>query len=129
MNSISISGNVTRDAETRFLPNGDPVANFSIADNQGKDKSAIFWNCAVFGKRAESLAQYLTKGQSVTVVGNVTEREWTDKEGVTRKQFDVRVHDLALQGGRREAAPSAQQGQRKQSHSTPDNFVPDDIPF
>ena len=101
MNTISIAGNISRDAEIRNMPTGDAVANFSVADNQGKDKQAIFWNCALYGKRASSLLPYLTKGQAVTVTGNVTEREWTDKEGNKRKQFDVKVVDLALQGGAR----------------------------
>lgn len=100
MNSITIAGNLTKDAEIRFLANGDPVASFGVADNQGKDKPTIFWNCSLFGKRAESLAQYLTKGNPVTVSGNVTEREWTDKDGAKRKSMDVRVSDIALQGSK-----------------------------
>lgn len=125
MNSISISGNLGKDAEVKFLPNGDPVCNFSVADSQGRDKPSIWWNCSLFGKRAESLAPYLTKGQTVTVIGNITEREWTDKEGNKRKAQEVRVNDLALQGGKREASGT----QRHQQVSTPDNFVSDDIPF
>lgn len=105
MNNISIAGNLSKDAEVRFTPGGDAVANFGIADNQGKDKPAIFWNCALYGKRAESLAPYLTKGQAVTITGTVTEREWQDKEGQKRKSMDVRVNDVALQGGKREEAP------------------------
>lgn len=128
MNNLTITGNLGKDAEVKFLPNGDPVANFSIADNQGKDKQAIFWNCAIFGKRAESLAPYLTKGQSVTVCGNVTEREWTDKDGNKRKQFDVRVNDLALQGGKREQQ-EPQRAQRQQPNSRNDESFSDDIPF
>lgn len=104
MNNLTVAGNITRDAEVRFLPNGDPVASFAIADNQGKDKSAIFWNASIFGKRAESLAPYLVKGQAVTVSGTVTEREWKDKDGQPRKSMDIRVADVALQGGKREAA-------------------------
>lgn len=107
MNNITIAGQLGRDAEVRYLPNGDAVANFSVADSQGKDKPTIWWNCSVFGKRAESLAPYLAKGQSVTVSGNVTEREYTDKEGNKRKQMDVRVADVALQGGKREEQPRA----------------------
>jgi len=102
MNSVTVAGNIAKDAEIRQLNNGDSVANFSIADNQGKDKSAIFWNCQLFGKRADSLAQYLVKGQSVTVSGNISEREWTDKEGNKRKSMDLRVNEVALQGGRKE---------------------------
>ena len=102
MNSITIAGQLGKDAEQRFLPNGDAVTSFSVADSQGRDKPTIWWNCALFGKRAEALSQYLVKGQAVTVVGSVTEREWNDKEGNKRKSMDVRVNDLALQGGKRE---------------------------
>jgi single-strand DNA-binding protein len=108
MNNLTVAGQLGRDAEVRFLPNGDPVANFSIADSQGKDKDAIWWNCQLFGKRAESLAQYLTKGQSLTITGNVSQRKYTDKNGVEKISTDVRVNDIALQGGRKEsAAPQA----------------------
>ena len=102
MNSICIAGNVARDAEVRYLPNGDAVAGFSVADNMGKDKGAIFWSCSLFGKRAESLSEFLRKGQAVTITGTVSEREWTDKDGQKRKSMDVRVQDVALQGGKRE---------------------------
>lgn len=109
MNNITIAGNIARDAEIRQTNSGDSVANFSIADNQGKDKNAIFWNCQLFGKRATSLEQYLVKGQSVTVSGSVSEREWTDKEGNKRKSMDIRVNEVALQGGRREEAKPRRQ--------------------
>ena len=105
MNSICVAGNLTKDAELKHLNNGDAVLNFSIADSQGKDKTAIFWNCQLFGKRAESLVQYLTKGQAVAVSGSVSEREWTDKDGNTKKSMNVRVNEVALQGKREEAKP------------------------
>jgi single-strand DNA-binding protein len=107
MNIISIAGQLGKDAEVRHLANGDPVASFSVADSQGKDKPTIWWRCSLFGKRAESLAPYLTKGQAVTVSGNVTEREYTDKDGQSRKSMEVRVNDVALQGGKRDEAPRA----------------------
>jgi len=138
MNSITIAGNLTKDAETRYLPNGDAVTAFGIADNQGKDKPAIFWNASLFGKRGEALAQYLTKGSPVTVAGSITEREWTDKEGNKRKSMDVRVNEIALQGGKREAAHEAPQ-QRQAARPAPRpapaggdsgfSDMDDDIPF
>lgn len=107
MNNITIAGQLGRDAEVRFLPDGTPVCAFSVADSMGKDKGTIWWACQLYGKRAESLAQYLTKGQSVTVSGTLAEREWTDKAtGEKRKSMDLRVSDVALQGGKREAAPA-----------------------
>lgn len=106
MNVITITGTLGRDMEQRAMPNGDPVGNFSVADSQGRDKPTIWWNCQLFGKRVAALAPYLLKGQQVTVAGTVTEREWVDKEGGKRKQMEIRVSDLALQGGKRE--PSAE---------------------
>jgi single-strand DNA-binding protein len=105
INTITIAGGLGRDAELKYLNNGDPICNFSVADSQGRDKGTIWWNCTLFGKRGEALAQYLTKGQSVTVVGTITEREWQDKEGAKRKSMDVRVSEIALQGGRKDAEP------------------------
>ena len=132
MNNLTIAGNISQEAEMKYLPNGDAVATFSVADNMGKDKGAIFWRCSLFGKRAESLSQYLIKGIAVTVSGSVTEREWTDKEGGKRKSMDVRVQDIALQGGKRDAAPSPQQAPQRQAQKpAPSGFddPSDDIPF
>jgi single-strand DNA-binding protein len=108
MNSITVAGQLGRDAEIKYMANGDPVCSFSVADSQGRDKPTIWWRCTLWGKRAESLAPYLVKGQSVTVTGTLTEREYTDNEGAQKKAQEVRVNDVALQGGRREesAAPA-----------------------
>ena len=134
MNSITITGNLTRDAELRSLSDGTAVLAFAVADNQGKDKTAIFWNASLFGKRADSLQQYLTKGQQVTVVGTVSEREFTDKEGNKRKSMDVRVNDIALQGGKRDEGdrqPSraARQPQRSAPAGGGFDDMDSDVPF
>lgn len=128
MNSITVAGQLGKDAEVRFLPNGDPVANFSIADSQGKDKDAIWWHCQLFGKRAESLAQYLVKGQAVTITGTVSQRKYTDKNGAEKISTDVRVNDVALQGGRKE---STSHQETKPQAKPPSRFddMDDDIPF
>ena len=130
MNNITVAGQLGKDAEIKYMPNGDAVASFSVADSQGKDKPTIWWNCSMFGKRAESLSQYLLKGSAVTVSGNVTEREWTDKEGGKRKSMDIRVSDIALQGGKRDAAPQAAP-QRQAQKPAPSSFddMDSDIPF
>ncbi len=139
MNNITIAGSLGKDAEIKYMANGDAVASFSVADSQGKDKPTIWWNCSLFGKRAESLSQYLVKGGAVTVSGSVTEREWTDKEGGKRKSMDVRVNDIALQGGKRDAEPAQRPAPRQEPQRTaPAKATPagsgfedmdDDIPF
>lgn len=134
MNSITIAGNITRDIEIRPV-GSDIMGAFGVADNQGKDKQPIYWNCQLWGKRAsmDSLGQYLMKGQAVTVVGNVTEREFTDKDGNKRKTMDLRVQDVALQGGKRDEgqrspAPQARPPAARPAQQDAD-FGDDMIPF
>jgi len=131
MNSITVAGSLGKDAEVRYLPNGDPVASFSVADSQGRDKPTIWWNCSLFGKRAVALDEYLKKGQAVTITGTVTEREWTDKDGGKRKSMDVRVQDVALQGGKREAAAPGPAASRKTAAQSAgfDDGPDSDVPF
>lgn len=122
MNVISIAGNISKDAEIRYTTTGDPVANFSIADNQGKDKDAIFWNAGLYGKRAESLSKFLTKGQAVTISGTVSTNKYTDKNGIERIGYNVRVNDVALQGGKKEGSEKPQERPAKAEFN-------DDVPF
>jgi single-strand DNA-binding protein len=127
MNSITVAGTLGKDAEVKYHANGDAICNFSVADSQGRDKPTIWWNCGLYGKRAESLSQYLVKGQAVTVSGSISEREWTDREGNKRKSMDVRVNDVALQGGRKDAEP---QEERRQAPKPVQASIDDgDLPF
>ena len=125
MNSITVVGSLGRDAEVKYLANGDAICAFSVADSAGRDKGTIWWSCSIYGKRAESLGPYLKKGQAVTVAGSVSQRKWTDKEGQEKTSMDVRVSEIALQGGRREEdAPKPKP--RQQEIPEDDN---DPIPF
>ena len=129
MNSITVSGTLGRDAEVRYLNSGDAICSFSVADSAGRDKPTIWWNCSLFGKRAEALSQYLTKGQSVTVVGSITEREFTDKNGNHRKSMDVRVSEIALQGGRREPQEERRNQENEQQRQQSFDDDGSDVPF
>lgn len=102
MNSITVAGRIGKDAELRHTSGGEAVASFPVADDQGKDRPTIWWRCQLWGKRAEALVTYLTKGQSVTVSGRVQESEYTSRDGETRKSQDIRVNDIALQGGKQD---------------------------
>jgi single-strand DNA-binding protein len=123
VNSITICGNVAK-PEMRYLNSGDAVLQFSVADNQGKDKQPIWWRCALFGKRAESLQNFIQSGAKVTVVGSVSEREYTDKNGQDRKAMEIRVNDIALQGGKAEAEEKPARQAKPQQ-----DLTEDDVPF
>ncbi|MEQ6289204.1 single-stranded DNA-binding protein [Vogesella sp. GCM10023246] len=112
MNSISFDGRLAADAELRYTPSGEPVLSFRVASDIGfgERKTTNWFSCQVWGKRGESLKNYLAKGQQVTVYGQLTLREWTDKEGVKRTSPDVRVNELSLQGGRRDDMPPMDDG-------------------
>ena len=113
-------------AELKFLQSGDPVLTFSVADSEGRDKPTIWWNCSLFGKRAESLAPFIAKGGKVTVAGKVSQREFTDKNGKDRVSMDIRVTDVMLQGGAKE---QSEEQPRRAAAPAPTADDSDDLPF
>ncbi len=123
MNVLTIAGNISKDAEVRYTTGGDPVCNFSVADNQGKDRETVFWNCGLYGKRAKSLTKYLVTGQSVTITGNVTTNKYQDKNGIERIGYNIRVNDIALQGGKKEGESTPPKPERQAKE------FDDDVPF
>jgi single-strand DNA-binding protein len=133
MNSLTIAGVLGKDPELKQVGQ-DQVLSFTVADSQGKEKPTIWWNCQMWGKRATTLQQYMAKGQKVTVSGNIQMREYTDKDGNKKTAMDVRVNDVALQGGgeqqARQAAPAQRQAPARQAPA-PSGFddMDDDIPF
>jgi single-strand DNA-binding protein len=125
MNSITIAGTVGN-AELKFLQSGDPILTFSVADSEGRDKPTIWWNCSLFGKRAESLAPFVAKGGKVTVAGKVSQREFTDKNGKDRVSMDIRVTDVMLQGSKEQ---SEEQPRRAAAPAPAADDIDDDLPF
>lgn len=117
MNSISFDGRLAADAELRYTPGGEPVLSFRVASDigYGERKTTNWFNCQIWGKRAEAIKDYLKKGQQVTIYGALMLREWTDKEHIKHLSPDVRVNDLSLQGGRRDEGQ--QQEPRQQGDS------------
>jgi single-strand DNA-binding protein len=97
MKTITIAGNVGKDAITRTTPNGDKVTSWSIAveERQGQEKRSIWFDCSLWGKRGESLCQYITKGGKVAVSGELSTRE---HEGKT--YLVVRADQVTLMGGK-----------------------------
>lgn len=136
MNVFSFTARIGKDCETRFTSGGDAVTGFTAAATSGYgDRSATTWvNCSIWGKRGESLAPYILKGAQVAISGELTNREYTDKDGAKRYSLDVRVNDITLVGGKSDgAAKQAEPAQKKPSGgaSTGGDFddFESDIPF
>lgn len=129
MNNITVAGQLGKDAELKQVGQ-EQVLSFSVADSQGRDKPSIWWNCQLWGRRATSLQQYLVKGASVTITGQVTQREYTDKTGQKKMAQDVRINDVALQGSKRqEEAPQPKAKPVAQGGKGGFEDMDDDIPF
>jgi single-strand DNA-binding protein len=134
MNSLTIAGVLGKDPELKQVGQ-DQVLSFTVADSQGKEKPTLWWNCQMWGKRATTLQQYMAKGQKVTVSGSIQMREYTDKDGNKKTAMDVRVNDVALQGGgeqqARQAAPAQRQAPARQAPASSgfDDFPDSDVPF
>jgi len=131
MNNWNFTGNLGQDAETRFAPSGDAIVSFSVGVKAGYgEKAATTWaRCSMFGKRGQAVADYLLKGQLVGISGEMSAREWIDKDGNKRTSIEVRVNDLTLLGKRNESereAP-AQAPRRAAAPAPADDF--DEIPF
>jgi single-strand DNA-binding protein len=103
LNNITIVGNLTRDPELRFTPNGTPVASFGIAVNkrtQNKESGewineADFFNVVAWFKLAENCAESLGKGDRVLLSGRLSQDNWDDKEGQKRSSFKIIANIVA----------------------------------
>lgn len=135
MKIIAIAGGLTRDAVTRSTQNGDKVTGFSVAvsDGFGDTKRTIYFDCSLWGKRGESLAQYLTKGGKVAVSGELSTREHEGKTYLT-----VKADQVTLLGGRNDSGGRDDsrggyddRGGQQHGHATPlsRTDIDDDLPF
>lgn len=140
MNSITFDGRLAADSELRYTPGGDPILSFRVASDigYGEKKTTNWFSCQVWGKRGESLKDYLQKGQQVTVYGQLTLREWTDKEGVKKLSPDVRVSEISMQGGKRDEggkdyndvpSPRRQEPKAPPKPAPRNDDLDDDVPF
>ena len=100
---VILIGNVGRDPEARTTPAGDNVTEFSVAVSErrrGRDgqqqEQTTWFRVSAWGKLGETCAQYLRKGSSVYVEGNLTQREYTDREGAARTSLDVRANEMKM---------------------------------
>lgn len=148
VNKAILIGNLGKDPETRYLPNGDAVCNFSIATSEqwtdkhsGEKKETTEWhNVVAFRKLAEICAKYLAKGSSVYVEGRIKTEKWQDKEGNDRYTTKIYADNMRMLGGKRdgeqsaprsESTPAQNQQRSAPAQSAHGSFADfeDDIPF
>ena len=111
MKKVMIIGNVGRDPETRYTPDGTQVASFSVAvserprRNQGgeapqgagqPEETTTWFRVSAWRRQAEIVSQYVTKGTSIFVMGNLTVREYTANDGQKRTSLDINMEDMQL---------------------------------
>jgi single-strand DNA-binding protein len=126
MKTITIAGNVTKDAVLRRTQSGEPVLGFSVAVNDNRTKQAIFFEISLWGKRGDALAQYLTKGTKVAVSGDLGQREHDGKTYLT-----VNVQDVTLMGSPHQPSERDSYGNKpaRQTKASFSHELDDEVPF
>ena len=137
-NKIIIIGNLGRDPELRYTPQGTPVCSFTVATNERrKDRagemqdSTTWFRVTLWGRQAETASQYLTKGRPIYVEGRLRVEEWTDRDGRQRYTLEVHATDMQFIGGGRgdEAAAGGAPSKGAATEPGEPELSDDDIPF
>jgi single-strand DNA-binding protein len=134
INRVMISGNLTRDPELRATAGGTSVLNFGVAVNDRRknqqtgewEEYANFINCVMFGKRADALAQYLTKGLKVAIEGKLSYSQWESQQGEKRSKVEVLVDEIEFMSSRGEGGGGGRTFEAPQAADLPSD---DEIPF
>ncbi len=138
-NKVILVGNLGRDPELRYTPQGTPVCSFSMATNERrKDKTGemqdqtTWFRVTLWGRQAETASQYLTKGRPVYIEGRLRVEEWTDRDGKPRHTLEVHATDMQFIGGGGrgdETAPMERAAAAGGGPSEQPEIADDDIPF
>lgn len=139
VNKVILVATLGGDPETRYMPNGNAVTNFTAATNEewkdkqtGQKQSKAEWHkIVIFGKLAEIAGQYLTKGSSVYLEGKLATREW-EKDGVKRYTTEIVCDQMQMLGGKGEGqqqAPRNASGPKPAQQKPADDFEDFDVPF
>ena len=135
LNKVILIGRLGRDPETRFMPNGEAVCNFSVAtsekytDKNGQRQEDTEWhNVTMYRKLAEIAGKYLKKGSQVYIEGKIKSRKYTDKNGVERTAYDIIANEMKMLGGNSQA--TQEQPKHQQAPAAPvEDVDDDDLPF
>ena len=143
VNKVILVGNLGADPETRFMPNGDAVANIRLATTEswkdkasGEKKEITEWHRVVlYRKLGEIAGQYLKKGSAVYIEGRIRTRKWQDKEGQERYTTEIEANEMQMLGGKSDRSESAQSQQKQEQRNAQGaqggafDDMSDDIPF
>ncbi|MFZ2151941.1 MAG: single-stranded DNA-binding protein [Minisyncoccia bacterium] len=126
LNKVYLIGNLTRDPELKSLPTGNKVCSFGVATNRvwkdangAKQESAEYHNVVVFGRQAETSAQYLKKGQQVMIEGRIQTRSWDDKT-TNEKKYRTEIIAESVQFGAKTGGGPSDTGEVKGQTMTND---------
>lgn len=137
-NKIILVGNLGRDPELRYTPQGTPVCSFSMATNERrKDKTGemqdqtTWFKVTLWNRQAETAAQYLQKGRPVYIEGRLRVEEYTDRDGKQRHSLEVNATDMQFIGGARSEEPPMERAAAAPGGTSPaePDLADDDIPF
>jgi single-strand DNA-binding protein len=132
INGVYLSGHITRDAEIRYTNGGMCFVRFGLAqdrtDKKGDtwEKVAMFFDCSLKGKYAESIHQYLTKGKKVSVQGRLRHDRWQDKDGKAQSKICIDV--LGVDLGSRPVGEAGNVAHSELAHEPSGEVFDDDIP-
>jgi len=142
-NKIILVGNLGRDPELRYTPQGTPVCSFSLATNEkrkdrttGENNDVTTWfRVTLWGRQAETASQYLQRGRPVYIEGRLRVEEWTDRDGKARHTLEVHATDMQFIGGgggrgdEAGAPPAKAAAAQANGAPEPTDLTDDDIPF
>jgi len=142
VNKVILLGRLGQDPELKHLPNGGSVCNFSIATsevwndkNSGKKQEKTEWSkVVVWGKQADSVNKYLTKGSQAYVEGKLSTRSWDDKDGNKKYVTEIVANNIQFIGGNADKNTVLEDahnkaGDKQYTVKTDADFASDDIPF
>ena len=134
LNEVVLSGRLTRDAELRYTPNGTAVTDIIVASNRiwskdsEKQEEATFVDVTIWGKQAESLAKYMTKGRHVMLTGRLKLNKWETDEGDKRSKLTVTAEKVNLTpGGNSGGSSSSSEGSAPKKKKK--TQVEEEVPF
>ena len=133
LNSVVLVGRLTRDIDLKYTSSGMAIANGSIAVNRdtGRNSERVqetsFFDITMFGKLAETLKPYLTKGKQVAIIGGLTQDRWKDQNGNNRSSVKIIINEIQLVGGRGEN--NSANNQQNYSQSTQARPVQQDFDY